>query len=266
MTTHVRQYEDNNSTPAAAAFFAKHTPATTIVEAEPRNSGSPTPPSPPAAIIADVIRTLLHGRADAVVIIDIVSCSLGLSPQADPGLVSGLASPGQASASLNTADAAEIRPALAHWRESARASRPLLDPIGPRLASPVRFHESADVGPAGPTEQHLSATPILANRADLARSFAQWYHHAKSAHRLRRLTASFHAKRASRAPSEPEIITTITWAERDAALRSSAVSLTNSHSSPGEDSVLPFDPALRSLAGLPQNLPFYTSSEGGLVG
>ena len=111
--THVRQYEDNNSTPAAAAFFAKHTPATTIVEAEPRNSGSPTPPSPPAAIIADVIRTLLHGRADAVVIIDIVSCSLGLSPQADPGLVSGLASPGQASASLNTADAAKLRPVLA---------------------------------------------------------------------------------------------------------------------------------------------------------
>ena len=262
MTTHVRQYEDNNSTPAAAAFFAEHTPVTTIIETEPRNSGSPSPPSPSAATIADVICTLLHGRDDAVVIIDTVSrISLGLSPQAVPGLVSGLASPGQASASLNTADAAEIRPALAHWRESARASRPLLDPIGPRLASPVRFHESADVGPAGPTKQHLSASPILANRADLARSFAQWYHHAKSAHRLRRLTASFQAKRASRAPSEPEIITTSTWAERDAALRSSAVSLTNSHSSPGEDSVLPFDPALRSLAGLPQNLPFYTSSD-----
>ena len=111
MTTHVRQYEDNNSTPAAAAFFAEHTPV--IIETEPRNSGSPSPPSPPAATIADVIRNLLHGRDDAVVIIDIVSCSLGLSPQADPGLVSGLASPGQASASLNTADAAKLRPVLA---------------------------------------------------------------------------------------------------------------------------------------------------------
>ena len=261
MTTHVRQYEDNNSTPAAAAFFAEHTPATTIIETEPRNSGSPPPPSPPAATIADVIRTLLHGRADAVVIIDTVSRSLGLAPQAVPGLVSGLASPGQASRIAISADAAELRPVLAHWRESARSSRPLLDPIGPRLASPVRFHESADVGPAGPTKQHLSAAPILANRADLARSFTQWNHHAKSTHRLRRLTASFHAKRASRAPSEPEIITTSTWAERDAALRSSAVSLTNSHSSRGEDSVLSFDPGLRSPTGLHRNLPFSTPSD-----
>ena len=64
MTTHVRQYEDNNSTPAAAAFFAEHTPVTTIIETEPRNSGSPSPPSPSAATIADVICTLLHGRDD----------------------------------------------------------------------------------------------------------------------------------------------------------------------------------------------------------
>ena len=112
MMTHVRQYEDNNSTPAAAAFFAEHTPV--IIETEPRNSGSPSPPSPSAATIADVICTLLHGRDDAVVIIDTVSrISLGLSPQAVPGLVSGLASPGQASASLNTADAAKLRPVLA---------------------------------------------------------------------------------------------------------------------------------------------------------
>ena len=91
MTTHVRQYEDNNSTPAAAAFFAEHPPVTTIIQTEPRNSGSPSPPSPPAATIADVIRNLLHGRDDAVVIIDTVSrISLGLSPQAVPGLVSGL--------------------------------------------------------------------------------------------------------------------------------------------------------------------------------
>jgi hypothetical protein len=268
MTTRVRQYEDINSTPAAAAFFAEHTPVTTIIETEPRNSGSAPPPPPPAASIADVISTLLHGRADALVIIDTVSRSLGLPPQAVPGQASpspsGLASPGQASTSLNTSDAAEIRPALAHWRESACAGRPPLDPIGPRLASPVRFQESADVGPAGPTEPHFSAAPILAIRADLVRSFAQWYHHVKSARRLRRLTASFHAKRASRAPSEPEIVTTSTWAERDAALRSSAVSITTSHSSQGEDSVLPFDPALRScksLAGLPQNLPFCTPSD-----
>ena len=65
MTTRVRQYEDNNSTPAAAAFFAEHTPVTTIIETEPRNSGSPPPLSPPSTTIADAIRTLLHGRADA---------------------------------------------------------------------------------------------------------------------------------------------------------------------------------------------------------
>jgi hypothetical protein len=86
--------------------------------------------------------------------------------------------------------------------------------------------------------------PTFASRNDLAVSIAQWREHARLCHRLRKLAASFCASRLS---SSPPVVSTSTWAERDAALRAEAVSLPSSTSTPSE--------------GQPEGLPFATPEE-----
>ena len=98
-----------------------------------------------------------------------------------------------------------------------------------------------------------------AEPSELATSFQHWRDSAASRRRLRELAASFRPRRLSCAThassepmSEPQVTHTSTWAERDAALRASAISLPTSASPTKEEppSVLPFNTA----ADLPPDL------------
>ena len=181
-----RQYEDNNLTPAALAFFAEFDGSRPLT---PATSPPPAPLDPPAEVVTDVIITLLDGRLDALVILRATAARLGFN----------------------------ILPTMP----------------GPAVLPP----DYPDV-------------PIVASLDDLAASFARWRDQTRCYHRLLKLASSFRASR--RSSPGPRVISTSTWAERDAALRAEAVSLPSSTSTASDEQPegLPFT----SAADLPAEL------------
>ena len=114
----VRQYEDDNLSPAELASFE--------VYGESRLSGQdfsspPLPPHHPTDVIVGIIHHLLEARSDAALILSATAARLGLPQQSLPGPASVPA--------LNSgppvATSSDLTDSFALWRDFARSRRRL---------------------------------------------------------------------------------------------------------------------------------------------
>jgi len=100
---------------------------------------------------------------------------------------------------------------------------------------------------------HLTGTLTGPDRAALGSAFATWRQFRESAlHslRLRQISTDFKARRS---PGEPRVTKVLTWADRDAALRSEAESLSSGSSSVASSA--------SAMVSKPVSLPFSTVAE-----
>ena len=110
-----RQYENNNSSPAALAFFAEFDGSR---QSTPATSPPPAPPEPPAEVVTDVILTLLDGRFDALAILQATAARLSfnlLSTRPGPAVQLPDAPIVPTIASLD-----DLAASFTQWREHAR--------------------------------------------------------------------------------------------------------------------------------------------------
>lgn len=149
---------------------------------------------------------------------------------------------------------------IGHLLDGRRDAAAILVAAASRLCAPAAHDQPISAVP-GLAMSNSSPGNIswAAEPSELATSFQHWRDSAASRRRLRELAASFRPRRLSCAThassepmSEPQVTHTSTWAERDAALRASAISLPTSASPTKEEppSVLPFNTA----ADLPPDL------------
>ena len=123
-----RQYENNDSSPAALAFFAEFDGSR---QSTPATSPPPAPHDPPAEVVTDVIVTLVDGRSDALAILQATAARLSfnlLSTRQGPAVQLPDAPIVPTIASLD-----DLAASFAQWRDHARQCHRLL-----KLASSFR--------------------------------------------------------------------------------------------------------------------------------
>ena len=110
-----RQYENNDSSPAALAFFAEFDGSR---QSTPATSPPPAPHDPPAEVVTDVIVTLVDGRSDALAILQATAARLSfnlLSTRQGPAVQLPDAPIVPTIASLD-----DLAASFAQWRDHAR--------------------------------------------------------------------------------------------------------------------------------------------------
>ena len=121
-------YENNDSSPAALAFFAEFDGSR---QSTPATSPPPAPHDPPAEVVTDVIVTLVDGRSDALAILQATAARLSfnlLSTRQGPAVQLPDAPIVPTIASLD-----DLAASFAQWRDHARQCHRLL-----KLASSFR--------------------------------------------------------------------------------------------------------------------------------